>query len=78
MALWTAGDVYVALFGVPGSWSWLFVLPLIVITLAVAAVVAIVRGWRRRWWSPRARLLHAVVAAGIVAFVVITAWTGML
>ena len=63
MAVWTAGDPYVTLFGVRAACSWLFVLPVIAVLPTVAGAVAAVRGWRRGWWSPRVRVLHAVAAA---------------
>jgi pimeloyl-ACP methyl ester carboxylesterase len=77
-ALWTTGDRYLALFGVPASWGWLFVLPALALALAAAGAVGFVTGWRRRWWSPRGRMLRGVVAAASVAFVVIAVWAGIL
>jgi dienelactone hydrolase len=77
-ALWTSGDRYLALFGVPAFWGWLFVLPALALPLAAAGAVGFVTGWRRRWWSPRARMLRGVVAAASVAFVVIAVRVGFL
>ena len=71
MAVWTAGDPYVTLFGVRAAWGWLFVLPVIAVLPTVAGAVAAVRGWRRGWWSPRVRVLHGVAAVTLVAFVVV-------
>jgi hypothetical protein len=76
--LWTTGDCYLALFGVPASWGWLFMLPALALPLAAAGAVGFVTGWIRRWWSPRGRMLRGVVAATSVAFVVIAVWAGFL
>jgi pimeloyl-ACP methyl ester carboxylesterase len=78
VALWTAGDPYLLLFGVPDSWRWLFVLPALAIPLAAAGLIAVGLGWRRDWWSPRSRVLHAVTALAGVAFSLAAVWVGLL
>jgi hypothetical protein len=78
VALWTAGDPYVPLFGVPDRWRWLFALPPIALLFAAGGVLAVGLSWRRHRWSRRERLLHAVVAAASLAFVLLVGRFGML
>jgi pimeloyl-ACP methyl ester carboxylesterase len=51
LAITTAPDAYVSLFGVAEGWSWIFTLLPIVVALAASSVLILVIGWRRRWWS---------------------------
>ncbi|HSJ65467.1 MAG TPA: alpha/beta fold hydrolase [Gemmatimonadaceae bacterium] len=78
LALWTAGDPYQALFGVPDRWGWLFALPPIALVFAAGGALALGLAWRRAGWSRRERVLHAVVAAASAGFVLLVGWIGML
>jgi len=67
-ALGKGGDEYVALFGVAGSWAWLFVLPALVAAFTAVGLIGLVAGWSKDWWTRRAHGIRAVGALASLAF----------
>jgi pimeloyl-ACP methyl ester carboxylesterase len=78
VALRTADDQYVGLFGVPAAWGWLLVLPAAVIPLVAIGLIGVVAGWRQRWWTPRARVFRTAVTLAAVGFVWMALWVDLL
>jgi pimeloyl-ACP methyl ester carboxylesterase len=78
LALTTAADAYVSLFGVAEGWSWIFTLLPIVVALAATSVIILAIGWRKRWWSRRVGWLAGGTTLATVAIAVVAARIGLL
>jgi len=68
-----ASDGYVALFGVPGLWAWLFVLPALVAAFSAVGLIGLVMGWSTDWWTRRARGVRVLGTLASIAFL----WIGL-
>jgi len=68
-----ASDRYVALFGVPGLWAWLFVLPALVAAFSAVGLIGLVMGWSTDWWTRRARGVRVLGTLASIAFL----WIGL-
>jgi pimeloyl-ACP methyl ester carboxylesterase len=63
------------LFGVPASWGWLFLLPLLSVALSLVMLVGSVQSWREGFWSLAERIYYALITlAALVCVGVVASW----
>ena len=70
-----AKNPFLLAFGIPGDAGWLFILPWIVLVLTLGVTLLALLSWKKRWWTPRARIHYTLIAAACLgAVIVIGIW----
>jgi pimeloyl-ACP methyl ester carboxylesterase len=67
--LFRAEDYSVLIVGLPGNVALLFVLPLLLIPLATAMLVATVMAWRNHYWSIWGRLYYTWLTLSVLVYI---------